>query len=253
MRNFTGSLPLSLYVHIPWCVRKCPYCDFNSHEAKNALPEDLYVAVLLQELDSHLHLIAGRPLVSIFFGGGTPSLFSGIAIATILEGVAKRLPFHPQIEITLEANPGTIDQSRFLEFREAGVNRLSLGVQSLQDEKLKTLGRIHDRHSAMNAITLAKQAGFTNFNLDMMYGLPNQSIDDALHDIETALTFGPTHFSWYQLTIEPNTLFHHQPPALPADDLIWIPKAFINMKCLRIRSRKKNAFTIAIIGSLVIT
>ncbi len=221
MRNFTGPLPLSLYIHIPWCVRKCPYCDFNSHEAKNALPEDLYVAALLQELDGHLPLIEGRPLVSIFFGGGTPSLFSGIAIATILEGVAKRLPFSPQIEITLEANPGTIDQIRFSDFHKAGVNRLSLGVQSLQDDKLKTLGRIHDRLSAIKAISLAKQAGFTNFNLDLMYGLPNQSLDDALHDIETALTFEPTHFSWYQLTIEPNTLFYHQPPRLPADDLIW--------------------------------
>lgn len=221
MSIFTKVPPLSLYIHIPWCVRKCPYCDFNSHEAKDALPEELYVQALLRELDQHLPRIADRPIISIFFGGGTPSLFSAQAIAKILDGVSKRMPLSPEIEITLEANPGTIDQIRFSDFRHAGINRLSLGIQSLQDDKLKTLGRIHDSANAVRAITIAKEAGFSNFNLDIMYGLPNQTIEDALHDIQTALSFQPTHFSWYQLTIEPNTLFYHQTPVLPVDDTIW--------------------------------
>lgn len=221
MPNFSIDLPLSLYVHIPWCVRKCPYCDFNSHESKESLPETLYVNALMQDLESHLHRVQDRPIVSIFFGGGTPSLFSAQAIERILEGTAKRLSFAPNIEITLEANPGTIDTVRFKEFRKAGINRLSLGIQSLQNDKLKTLGRIHDRENALRAISLAQEAGFTNFNLDLMYGLPHQSIDDALHDIETALSFQPTHLSWYQLTIEPNTLFYHQTPPLPGDDALW--------------------------------
>lgn len=213
--------PLSLYIHIPWCVRKCPYCDFNSHAAKAALPEDQYIAALLDELDTHLPFIKDRPLTSLFFGGGTPSLFSAHAIERILEGITTRLSLEKDIEVTLEANPGTVDQSRFQGFRQAGINRLSLGIQSLQDEKLKALGRIHDAASAMQAITIAKKAGFTNFNLDLMYGLPNQSIAQALQDIKTALSFEPTHFSWYQLTIEPNTLFYHQTPTLPLDDMIW--------------------------------
>jgi putative oxygen-independent coproporphyrinogen III oxidase len=213
--------PLSLYIHIPWCVKKCPYCDFNSHEAKGSLPQDLYVAALMQELDDHLALIQHRPLVSIFFGGGTPSLFSASAIEQILAGVAKRVGIQPTTEITLEANPGTIDQVRFRDFKTAGINRLSLGIQSLQDDKLKTLGRIHDRDNAIRAIEIAKASGFDNFNLDIMYGLPHQTIADALHDIALALSFNPTHFSWYQLTIEPNTLFYHQTPPLPADDFIW--------------------------------
>src|SRR5579862_565032 len=221
MPIFTAPPPLSLYVHLPWCVRKCPYCDFNSHEVKDHLPEELYKNALLQELDSHLPLIQNRPLISIFFGGGTPSLFSAKTIEQILNGVAERVLFSKSIEITMEANPGTIDQARFQDFRHAGINRLSLGIQSLQNDKLKILGRIHDRENAIRAIHIAKQAGFTNFNLDLMYGLPQQSIADALHDIQDALSFEPTHFSWYQLTIEPNTLFHHQPPTLPADDMIW--------------------------------
>jgi len=221
MPIFTEPLPLSLYIHIPWCVRKCPYCDFNSHEAKGSLPEDLYVHALLKELESHLALVEDRPLLSLFFGGGTPSLFSAQAIERILEGIAKRLRLSPAIEITLEANPGTIDQAYFRDFYLAGINRLSLGIQSLQDDKLKTLGRIHDRHHAMEAIQIAKRAGFTNFNLDLMYGLPQQSIADALHDLETALSFQPSHLSWYQLTIEPNTLFYRHTPSLPPDDMIW--------------------------------
>lgn len=221
MSFFPKLPPLSLYVHIPWCVRKCPYCDFNSHEAKSALPEELYVEALLQELDSHLPQIQQRKLVSIFFGGGTPSLFSANAIERILTGVAKRVDMQANIEITLEANPGTIDQVRFRDFRLAGINRLSLGIQSLQDDKLKTLGRIHDSDNAKRAIEIAQTSGFTNFNLDIMYGLPNQSLDDAMYDIETALSFQPTHFSWYQLTIEPNTHFYRQTPTLPAEDHIW--------------------------------
>lgn len=221
MLNFIKTIPLSLYIHIPWCVRKCPYCDFNSHAVKDNLPETLYVNALLQELDQHLACIEGRPLVSIFFGGGTPSLFSASAIERILNGVAQRIAFNPHIEITLEANPGTIDQARFRDFYQAGINRLSLGIQSLQDDKLQQLGRIHDSANAMRAISMVRESGFTNFNLDIMYGLPNQSIVDALNDIELALTFAPTHFSWYQLTIEPNTLFYHRTPLLPEDDVLW--------------------------------
>jgi oxygen-independent coproporphyrinogen-3 oxidase len=221
MPFFSKLPPLSLYVHIPWCVRKCPYCDFNSHEAKQSLPEELYVRALLQELDSYLPLIQERKLISIFFGGGTPSLFSANAIGEILTNVAKRLDFANDIEITLEANPGTIDQVRFRDFYAAGINRLSIGIQSLQDDKLKTLGRIHDSENAKRAIDSAQTAGFTNFNLDIMYGLPDQSLDDAMQDIAAALAFQPTHFSWYQLTIEPNTFFYHQTPTLPPEDNIW--------------------------------
>lgn len=217
----TTELPLSLYIHIPWCVQKCPYCDFNSHELKNNLPEELYVMALLQELDNHLPVVANRPIVSIFFGGGTPSLFSGKAIGLILDGVAKRMSFSPQIEITLEANPGTIDEARFRDFHAAGVNRLSIGVQSLQNEKLKSLGRIHDRDRAILAVRAAKLAGFTNFNIDLMFGLPNQSIGDALQDLRDGLELESTHLSWYQLTIEPNTYFYRYTPVLPPDDLIW--------------------------------
>jgi putative oxygen-independent coproporphyrinogen III oxidase len=221
MPIFTENLPLALYVHIPWCVQKCPYCDFNSHARKDRLPEELYVAALLQELKQHADTLQHRPLVSIFFGGGTPSLFSGKAIADILNGVANYLLLPAQAEITLEANPGTVDQAHFLDFRAAGVNRLSIGMQSLQDDKLKTLGRIHDREHALKAVNIAKQSGFQNFNLDIMYGLPAQSMSDALQDLHDALACEPTHFSWYQLTIEPNTLFYHQRPTLPPDDTIW--------------------------------
>ncbi|HEX4045170.1 MAG TPA: radical SAM family heme chaperone HemW [Gammaproteobacteria bacterium] len=213
--------PLSLYVHLPWCVKKCPYCDFNSHASKGDLPQAIYVDKLLQELDVHLPWIADRQLISIFFGGGTPSLFSGEMIARILNGVTQRIPLSPDIEITLEANPGTTEYERFRDFRAAGINRLSLGIQSLQNSKLQTLGRIHDRDQALRAITFAQEAGLTNLNVDLMYGLPQQSIDDALEDLSTVLDLQPTHLSWYQLTIEPNTLFHHQPPPLPAEDLIW--------------------------------
>lgn len=221
MPNFTNTIPLSLYIHLPWCVQKCPYCDFNSHAAKGTLPETLYIEALMQEIDQHQSLIQDRPLRSIFFGGGTPSLFSVESIKAILEGVSARITCPPDMEITLEANPGTIDYVKFQGFHEAGINRLSLGVQSLQDDKLTVLGRIHDSKNAMQAIELAQAAGFTNLNIDLMYGLPNQSQDDAMADLQNALRFNPQHLSWYQLTIEPNTLFHHQPPVLPMEDAIW--------------------------------
>lgn len=216
-----SDIPLSLYIHIPWCIRKCPYCDFNSHAVKGNLPEDAYIAELMRDIDAYLPILGDRKLISIFFGGGTPSLFSAKSIEAILNGVKSRIRFEPNIEITLEANPGTIDQRYFHDFRAAGINRLSLGIQSLQNEKLKVLGRIHDSTQAIRGIEVAKQAGFDNFNLDIMYALPEQTIDDALADIESALALAPTHFSWYQLTIEPNTVFYRYPPKLPNEDYIW--------------------------------
>lgn len=221
MPIFTKSLPLSLYIHLPWCVRKCPYCDFNSHEMKDLLPEKEYVVTLLQQLDTHLSQIQDRNLVSIFFGGGTPSLFSGDSIAKILHGIRERIPHDSNLEITLEANPGTIDQVRFLEFYQAGVNRLSLGVQSFQDEKLKLLGRIHNVENVYEAINVAKKVGFANFNVDLMYGLPQQTLDDAIFDLTMAVKCEASHLSWYQLTIEPNTYFHHNTPELPSEETIW--------------------------------
>lgn len=219
--KFTAPIPLSLYIHLPWCVRKCPYCDFNSHEARQNLPEDEYVTALLKDLEEQLPRIWGRRLTSIFFGGGTPSLFSPDAIEKILLGVNTLLNFGPDIEITLEANPGTVDEKRFAGFRKAGVNRLSIGIQSLENEKLKSLGRIHNREYALRAIDAAMNAGFKNFNLDFMHGLPNQTLDEALSDLRDGLKFQPPHLSWYQLTIEPNTVFHSKTPVLPAEDILW--------------------------------
>ena len=213
--------PLALYIHIPWCVRKCPYCDFNSHAAGPALPEEEYVDALLADLDADLQHVHGRPLTSIFFGGGTPSLFSDRALGRLLEGVERRIAFAPDIEITLEANPGTFEQAKFKGYRSLGINRLSIGVQSFQEAKLKALGRIHNGDEAIRAADMARAAGFDNFNLDLMHGLPEQSIEDALFDLRTAISQGPTHLSWYQLTMEPNTVFWSQPPELPEDDLLW--------------------------------
>lgn len=213
--------PLALYIHIPWCVRKCPYCDFNSHAAGPTLPEEEYVDALLADLDTDLQYVHGRPLTSIFFGGGTPSLFSDRALGRLLEGVERRVAFAPDIEITLEANPGTFEQAKFKGYRALGINRLSIGVQSFQEAKLKALGRIHDGNEAVRAADMARAAGFDNFNLDLMHGLPEQSIEDALFDLRTAISQGPTHLSWYQLTMEPNTVFWSQPPVLPEDDLLW--------------------------------
>ncbi len=213
--------PLALYIHIPWCVRKCPYCDFNSHAAGPTLPEEEYVDALLADLDADLQHVHGRPLTSIFFGGGTPSLFSDRALGRLLEGVERRVAFAGDIEITLEANPGTFEQAKFKGYRALGINRLSIGVQSFQQAKLKALGRIHDGDEAIRAADMARAAGFDNFNLDLMHGLPQQSIEDALFDLRTAIAQAPTHLSWYQLTMEPNTVFWSQPPELPEDDLLW--------------------------------
>jgi oxygen-independent coproporphyrinogen-3 oxidase len=219
--NFTQPIPLSLYVHLPWCVRKCPYCDFNSHETGLAVPkETAYVDALIRDLESELPRIWGRRITSIFIGGGTPSLFSAEAINRLLAGLRARLNFYPDIEITLEANPGTAEAEKFHGFREAGVNRLSIGVQSFDDAKLQRLGRIHDSNEAKAAIAMADAAGFTDLNIDLMFGLPGQTMGEALCDLQLATDYGPTHISWYQLTLEPNTVFHAKPPVLPDDDLI---------------------------------
>jgi putative oxygen-independent coproporphyrinogen III oxidase len=213
--------PLALYIHIPWCVKKCPYCDFNSHAAGPNLPEEEYVDALLADLDIDLKHAHGRKLSSIFFGGGTPSLFSAKALGRLLAGVEQRAGFSDDIEITLEANPGTFEQEKFRDYRSLGINRLSIGVQSFQAEKLKALGRIHDGDEAVRAADMARAAGFDNFNLDLMHGLPEQSLDDALSDLRIAIAQRPTHLSWYQLTVEPNTVFWNQPPEVPEDDILW--------------------------------
>jgi len=208
---------LALYLHFPWCVRKCPYCDFNSHELKQDLPEQAYVQALLAELDQQLPAIWGRPIRSIFMGGGTPSLFSAAALDELLSQLRARLGFAAGIEITLEANPGTFEQEKFRAYRDIGINRLSIGIQSFAPAQLLKLGRIHDRDQAIRAVATAQQAGFDNINLDLMYALPEQTTAQALADIDLAIQLGPTHLSHYQLTIEPNTAFAQQPPALPAD------------------------------------
>ncbi|MBA2352826.1 MAG: oxygen-independent coproporphyrinogen III oxidase-like protein [Burkholderiales bacterium] len=212
-----STMPLALYIHIPWCVKKCPYCDFNSHEAHGEIPQQSYVDVLLADLRSALPEVLGREIVSVFFGGGTPSLFSPVAIEQILLAADALLPFVDDIEITLEANPGTVDAVNFAGFRAAGVTRLSLGIQSLNDGHLRALGRIHDAGQAKRAIDIARRH-FENFNLDLMYGLPGQMADQALDDLAAALDYEPPHLSAYHLTLEPNTLFHKYPPALPTDD-----------------------------------
>jgi len=206
-----------LYVHIPWCVRKCPYCDFNSHEAREPVPEQRYIDVLVADLEAALPLVWGRKVYTVFFGGGTPSVFSAAGIEQILAAARARVPLAADAEITLEANPGTFETEKFRAFRAAGVNRLSVGIQSFNPRHLKTLGRIHDDKEARAAIEIAREH-FDNFNLDLMYGLPQQTTDEARADIETALSFAPPHISAYHLTIEPNTYFHRYPPALPDDD-----------------------------------
>lgn len=219
--GFATLPPLALYIHIPWCVRKCPYCDFNSHAAGPELPEEAYVDALLTDLDQEMAAVQGRVLSSIFFGGGTPSLFSANALGRLLRGVGQRIPFAPDIEITLEANPGTFEQEKFKAYRQTGINRLSIGVQSFQPAKLQALGRIHNGDEAVRAAGMARAAGFDNFNMDLMHGLPDQSLEDALADLRQAIDLGPTHLSWYQLTVEPNTVFWNQPPELPEDDILW--------------------------------
>lgn len=215
--NFQALPPLSLYIHIPWCVRKCPYCDFNSHEARGSLPEREYVAALIRDLELALPLVWGRKVYTVFFGGGTPSLLSGESVAEILRNVRMLLPLDLGAEITLEANPGTVEAGHFAAYHEAGINRLSMGIQSFNDAHLQALGRIHSADEAKHAIAIAQQH-FSNINLDLMYALPKQTLDEALQDVRTALSFAPQHLSCYHLTLEPNTLFYRNPPPLPDDD-----------------------------------
>ena len=215
-----NDIPLSLYIHIPWCVKKCPYCDFNSHEKNQTFDEALYVKALLLDMEAEHQICQQRTLHSIFFGGGTPSLFSAKAIRTIIEHARQLFKFD-DIEITLEANPGTFEQEKFNGFRHAGINRLSIGIQSFNDIQLKALGRIHNKQQALTAIETAEKAGFDNINLDLMFGLPQQSIKQALDDISTACEFNVQHISHYQLTIEENTYFHKHRPVLPESDALW--------------------------------
>jgi oxygen-independent coproporphyrinogen-3 oxidase len=221
MFNFTATPPLSLYIHIPWCVRKCPYCDFNSHEARDNIPEAAYIDALIADLEQDLPAVWGRTVETVFFGGGTPSLFSPEGIDRLLADVRARIPLKPDAEITLEANPGTVDHARFKGFREAGINRLSIGIQSFQPDLLKKIGRIHSDTEAITAVEAAHQAGFKNFNLDLMFGLPGQTQKQALQDLQMARDLQPAHISWYELTIEPNTWFHRHPPQRPDDDTLW--------------------------------
>jgi oxygen-independent coproporphyrinogen-3 oxidase len=213
--------PLSLYIHIPWCVRKCPYCDFNSHAQHGELPQQQYVDALLQDLQADLPYVQQRSLHSIFIGGGTPSLFDAGQIGRLLQGVRQQIPFCHDIEITMEANPGTLEHDDFAAYRQAGVTRISMGVQSFAADKLNILGRIHGRNEAVTAAQSLATAGYQSFNLDLMHGLPGQDLSQALQDIETAASLNPPHLSWYQLTIEANTLFHSKPPQLPDDEALW--------------------------------
>ncbi|HXS73491.1 MAG TPA: radical SAM family heme chaperone HemW [Rhodanobacteraceae bacterium] len=225
MNSSFSPPPLSLYLHIPWCVKKCPYCDFNSHGLHGELPVREYVGALLADLDRDIadftEALCGREIISVFFGGGTPSLFPPDAIAEILDGASKRLPFARDCEITLETNPGTVEHGRLDGYARAGVNRISFGVQSFDDEKLRTLGRIHSAEEARAAIALAQDAGLDNINLDLMYALPNQTLAGALADVDHAIALEPAHISHYQLTLEPNTAFAANPPPLPDDDHAW--------------------------------
>lgn len=215
------SIPLSLYVHIPWCVRKCPYCDFNSHAVRDELPEAAYIDTVLADLRHEARWAQGREIQSIFIGGGTPSLFSAQSIAKLLDSANRIVPFASDIEITMEANPGTFEQDKFAGFLAAGVNRLSIGVQSFNTHHLKALGRIHSGQEAERAIAAAHQLGFKRLNIDLMHGLPDQTPQQALADLEQGLALGPDHLSWYQLTIEPNTEFYQRPPQIPEDDALW--------------------------------
>ena len=212
--------PLSLYVHIPWCIRKCPYCDFNSHTTDKTLPEEEYIQALINDMEAELTYAQHRKLSSIFFGGGTPSLFSAETIGRIIQAAKRRIGFEDNIEITLEANPGTFEQEKFSNFRDVGVNRLSIGIQSFNNHHLESLGRIHSAEQAIAAVHTARTAGFENINLDLMHGLPGQDITDAMTDLEQAIRLQPTHISWYQLTIEPNTVFYNKPPPLPTDIIL---------------------------------
>jgi len=214
--------PLSLYIHIPWCIKKCPYCDFNSHAVKGDTPEAAYIDALLKDLANDVQRYAiTRPISSIFIGGGTPSLFSPESINRLLRGIEQQLPLKPDIEITLEANPGTFESHKFAEFRALGINRLSIGIQTFNDALLTRLGRVHSGGEALKAAEIALQSGFDNFNLDLMFGLPGASPEDSQNDVATAISLKPTHISFYQLTLEPNTYFYKFPPQLPNDELIF--------------------------------
>ncbi|WP_438969908.1 radical SAM family heme chaperone HemW [Methylophaga sp.] len=221
MFNFTALPPLSLYIHVPWCVRKCPYCDFNSHKSPEKIPEKAYIDALLRDLEQEVPLIWGRTIQTIFIGGGTPSLLSADAYDRLFSGIRALLPLHHDAEITLEANPGTLESGRFKDFYDLGINRLSIGIQSFNDDALSKLGRIHNSKQAIKAVEAAHDAGYDNFNLDLMFGLPGQDQTKAAADVETAIALEPAHISYYQLTIEPNTLFYAQPPSLPDDDPIY--------------------------------
>lgn len=220
MPEFKTLPPLALYLHIPWCVKKCPYCDFNSHTFES-LPEQLYIDALQADLEAQLPSIWGRRIISVFIGGGTPSLFSAAGMQRIIQLLRSHLNCLPNMEITMEANPGTVEQQKFNDFYAAGINRLSIGVQSFEDEKLRSLGRIHNSGEALRAFEVAKAAGFENINIDLMFGLPGQGTAQGLADLQQAIELEPQHISWYQLTIEPNTLFYNQPPVVPEDDEIW--------------------------------
>ncbi len=221
MFNFTTLPPLSLYIHVPWCVKKCPYCDFNSHNSPQDIPEEAYVDALIRDLEQEVPLIWGRSVQTIFIGGGTPSLLSAEAYDRLFSAIRALLPLHHDAEITLEANPGTVEAGRFQDYRAVGINRLSIGIQSFDNEALKLLGRIHDSGQAVKAVEAAHQAGYDNFNLDLMFGLPGQDAAKARQDVDTAIALAPAHISYYQLTIEPNTLFYAQPPTLPPEDPIF--------------------------------
>lgn len=220
MFNFTALPALSLYIHVPWCIRKCPYCDFNSHQAPDKLAEQDYINALIRDLEQEIPHIWGRSIHSIFIGGGTPSLFSATAYERLFSAIRALLPVNPNIEITLEANPGTSETQCFADYRDLGINRLSIGVQSFNDQSLTELGRIHDHKQAIKDIETAHKVGFDNVNLDLMFGIPCQTQQTAINDIATAIALNPSHISYYQLTLEPNTLFYQQPPKLPEDDHI---------------------------------
>ncbi len=215
------QVPLSLYIHIPWCIKKCPYCDFNSHALKNQLPEEIYLNALIEDLKLDLQFAQNRKLQSIFFGGGTPSLISPHGIENLLNKIKILIPFENNIEITLETNPGTVEHFDLADYKSAGINRISLGAQSFDDQKLKALGRIHCATETLAAIEKLHKINFNSFNIDLMHGLPGQTLDQALQDLNTAIACQAPHISWYQLTIEPNTVFHKYPPQLPHDELTW--------------------------------
>ncbi len=214
--------PISLYIHFPWCIKKCPYCDFNSHAVKDSIPEAQYISALLQDLENDIEQFSiNSPVQSIFLGGGTPSLFSPEALDRLFIGIHQKIPVKPNAEMTLEANPGTFESQKFAEFRETGINRLSIGIQSFNDQFLQKLGRVHSGQEALMAGEIAHQAGFENFNLDLMFGLPGSSFSDSEQDVKTAISLEPKHISFYQLTLEPNTYFYKHPPRLPSDDRIF--------------------------------